>query len=63
MSPKETESKSTEKESSLEFIKKDDNGNFIVKDRKSGNICTIEDTFAEMFPMLTTSPTAHPLFF
>jgi len=51
MSPKETESKSTEKESNLKVIKKDDNGNFIVKDLENGNICTIVDTFAEMFPM------------
>ncbi|TET24629.1 MAG: formylmethanofuran--tetrahydromethanopterin N-formyltransferase [Candidatus Bathyarchaeum sp.] len=51
MSPKETESKSSEKESSLEVIKKDDNGDFIVKHLESGNICTIEDTYAEMFPM------------
>ena len=51
MSPKETESKSSEKESSLEVIKKDDNGNFIVKDKETGNIVTIEDTYAEMFPM------------
>jgi formylmethanofuran--tetrahydromethanopterin N-formyltransferase len=50
MSPKEMESKSSEKENSLEVIKKDDNGDFIVK-AKTGNICTIEDTFAEMFPM------------
>jgi len=49
MSPKETESKSTEKESNLKVIKKDDNGNFIVKDLENGNICTIVDTFAEMF--------------
>ena len=49
MSPKETESKSSEKENSLEVIKKDDNGNFIVKDKDTGNICTIEDTYAEMF--------------
>jgi formylmethanofuran--tetrahydromethanopterin N-formyltransferase len=51
MSPKETESKSTEKERSLEVVKKDENGDFIVKDKETGNICTIEDTFAEMFPM------------
>jgi len=56
MSPKETETKSTEKESSLEVIKKDDNGDFIVKDLETGNICTIEDTFAEMFPFVATSP-------
>ena len=52
MSQKETESKSTEKESSLEVIKKDDNGDFIVKDRDSGNICTIEDTFAETLALI-----------
>jgi formylmethanofuran--tetrahydromethanopterin N-formyltransferase len=51
MSLKEMESKSTEKESGLEVIRKDDNGDFIVKDKETGNICTIEDTFAEMFPM------------
>ena len=63
MSPSEMELKSIEKESSLEALRKDENGDFIVKDRESGNICTIEDTFAEMFPMLATSPTAQPLFF
>ena len=31
MSPKETESKSSEKESKLEVIKREDNGDFIVK--------------------------------
>ena len=51
MSPKEKKSKSTEKESKLKVIKKDDNGDFIVKEPETGNICTIEDTFAEMFPM------------
>ena len=51
MSPKETKSKSSEKESKLEVIGKDDNGDFIVKHLESGNICTIEDTYAEMFPM------------
>ncbi|MFC1487937.1 formylmethanofuran--tetrahydromethanopterin N-formyltransferase [Thermoproteota archaeon] len=51
MSPKETVSKSSEKESKLEVIGKDDNGDFIVKHLESGNICTVEDTYAEMFPM------------
>lgn len=50
MSTNETESKTTEK-GSLEVIKKDENGDFIVKDKETGNICTIVDTFAEMFPM------------
>lgn len=51
MSQKETESKSSGNESKLEVIKKEDNGDIIVKHKESGNICTIEDTFAEMFPM------------
>jgi formylmethanofuran--tetrahydromethanopterin N-formyltransferase len=51
MSAKKKETDSTKKETNLEVIKKDDNGNFIVKDPETGNICTIEDTFAEMFPL------------
>jgi formylmethanofuran--tetrahydromethanopterin N-formyltransferase len=51
LSPKETESKSTKKENSLIVTGKTETGDFIVKDQKSGNICTIADTFAEMFPM------------
>ena len=51
MSPKETETKSREKENSLIVTGKTESGDFIVKDRESGNICTIVDTFAEMFPM------------
>ncbi len=50
MSQKDTESKSSGNESKLEVIKKEDNGDFIVK-TENGNIITIEDTFAEMFPM------------
>ena len=50
MSQNETKLKSSGKESNLEVIKKDDNGDFIVK-TENGNIVTIEDTFAEMFPM------------
>jgi formylmethanofuran--tetrahydromethanopterin N-formyltransferase len=50
MSQNETKLKSSGKESNLEVIKKDDNGNFIVK-TENGNIVTMEDTFAEMFPM------------
>jgi len=30
---------------------------------ESGNVCEIVDTFAEMFLMLETSPTAQSLFF
>jgi len=51
MSPKEMETKSTGKENSLIVTGKTESGDFIVKDRESGNICTIVDTFAEMFPM------------
>ena len=50
MSSKDTVSKSSGKESNLKVIERKDNGDFIVK-TESGNICTIEDTFAEMFPM------------
>jgi formylmethanofuran--tetrahydromethanopterin N-formyltransferase len=50
MSPKDVESKSSIKKSNLEVIKKNDNGDFVVK-TENGNIVTIEDTFAEMFPM------------
>jgi formylmethanofuran--tetrahydromethanopterin N-formyltransferase len=52
MSRNETERKSTENENELELIKDDKDANeFVVKHRQTGNICTIEDTFAEMFPM------------
>ena len=61
MSQNETESKTTEKESKLEVIKKEDNGDFIVK-TENGNICTIEDTFAEMYPYVVTSPAKSPFF-
>ena len=37
-------------------------GWFKVKHRQKGNICTIMDTFAEMFPKLETSP-ANPSFY
>ena len=47
MSQKGTTSKSSGKESKLEVIERKDNGDFIVK-TENGNICTIEDTFAEM---------------
>lgn len=54
MSQSETESKSTENESELEVIGKE-NGpegeEFIVKHRQTGNISRIVNTFAEMFSM------------
>lgn len=51
MSRKEKELKSTGSENKLEVIGREDNGDVIVKHQLSGNICRIEDTFAEMFPM------------
>jgi formylmethanofuran--tetrahydromethanopterin N-formyltransferase len=35
----------------LELLGKDKEGNFTVRHPQTGNTCTIEDTFAEMFPM------------
>lgn len=51
MSSSETESKSIENANELELIGKDKEGNFLVKHRQTRNICTIMDTFAEMFPL------------
>jgi formylmethanofuran--tetrahydromethanopterin N-formyltransferase len=50
MSPKEMKLKSTGSENKLEVIGKEGD-DFIVKHHPSGNICRIEDTYAEMFPM------------
>ena len=47
----EKESKSTANESELRLLRKDKEGNLIVKDRQTENISTIVDTYAEMFPM------------
>jgi formylmethanofuran--tetrahydromethanopterin N-formyltransferase len=44
------ELKSIGSESKIEVLRKDGN-EIIVKHHPSGNICTIQDTFAEMFPM------------
>ena len=63
MSRKETASKSTASENErLEVVKKDKAGDFVVKHHPTGNILTIVDTFAEMFPTLVTSPTVQPSF-
>jgi len=51
MSLSEKESKSTANENELELVRKDKEGNLIVKDRQTGNISAIVDTYAEMFPM------------
>ncbi|MFQ6076115.1 MAG: formylmethanofuran--tetrahydromethanopterin N-formyltransferase [Candidatus Bathyarchaeia archaeon] len=50
MSRNETASKSTENASELKVVERGD-GYFKVQHRSNGNICTIMDTFAEMFPM------------
>jgi len=50
MSRSAMESKSTGSESELEVVERGE-GWFKVKHRQGGNICTIMDTFAEMFPM------------
>jgi formylmethanofuran--tetrahydromethanopterin N-formyltransferase len=51
MSPRETESKATESENKLEVVDQDETGDYIVKHQRTGNTLTIENTFAEMFPM------------
>jgi len=51
MSSSETESKSIRSTNDLELMGKDKEGNFLVKHRQTKNICTIMDTFAEMFPL------------
>ena len=50
MSQKETELKSMGSESRLAVVGKEGK-DFIVKSHPSGNICRVEDTFAEMFSM------------
>ena len=61
MSQKEAQPKSLEKPK-IEVLRKDENGDFVIKDLESGNIITIEDTFAEKFPMVDTSPAKSPFF-
>lgn len=50
MSPKEMAENMTESENSVELIETKDN-EFLVKAHPSGNICTVENTYAEMFSM------------
>lgn len=50
MSRNGTESKSTASENELEVVERGE-GWFKIQHRHTGNICTIMDTFAEMFPM------------
>ena len=63
MSPNETTSKSIESANEVEVVERGD-GWFKVKHRQSTNICTLVDTFAEMFGMwvgrvLITAETEH----
>lgn len=52
MSPSEMRSRSTERENELEVIEEDkETGDLIVRHNPTGNILTIVNTFAEMFPM------------
>jgi len=60
MSRSETESRSTESASELKVVERGD-GWFKVQHRHGGNICTIMDTFAEIFSVMEISP-AQPLF-
>ena len=63
MSQTEKASKSTASESSLEILDYNEKEKlFTVKDVETGNICTILDTFAEMFSRVDISP-AQPHFF
>ena len=50
MSQSAMESRSTVSESELEVVEHGEDW-FKVQHRQTGNICTIMDTFAEMFPM------------
>ena len=50
MSPNEKAPKSTANASELQIVERGD-GWFKVQHRQGGNICTIMDTYAEMFPM------------
>jgi len=59
----ENEPRSSESANDLEVISRNKEGDFLVKHHQTGSICAIVDTFAEMFPMLETSPTAQSLFF
>ena len=50
MSPKEMVENMTESENNVELIETKEN-EFVVKAHPSGNICTVENTYAEMFSM------------
>jgi len=55
MSPKEKESKSTESVNELKVVERGE-GWFKIEHHPTGNICTIMDTFAEMYDIVETSP-------
>jgi hypothetical protein len=63
MSQKEMKSKSTENEKRLEVVRKEGN-DFIVKVPGRETYVKIEDIYAEMFPIVETSPVnSTPLIF
>ena len=66
MSQNETKPKSTVSKNELKVIGYDDKAPFgpcFIVTSPMEHILKISDTFAEMFPMLETSPTAQSLFF
>jgi hypothetical protein len=56
----ENEPRSSESANDLEVINRNKEGDFLVKHHQTGSICTIVDTFAEMFTAMEISP-ARPL--
>jgi hypothetical protein len=57
----ENEPRSSESANDLEVINRNKEGDFLVKHHQTGSICTIVDTFAEMFTAMEISP-AKPHF-
>jgi hypothetical protein len=51
----ENEPRSSESANDLEVINRDKEGDFLVKHHQTGSICTIVDTFAEMFTAMEIS--------
>ena len=52
----ENEPRSSESANDLEVINRNKEGDFLVKHHQTGSICTIADTFAEMFTAMEISP-------
>ena len=55
------ELRSSENANDLEVINRNKEGDFLAKHHQTGNICTIVDTFAEMFTAMEIS-SAKPHF-